>query len=447
MALTTTPQPDDGKQQDRRLDLDAMDTRIAEIETQERAQNPGLSLTPETPEQKLERLMEENERLRRLVNRSIEARNSAVEFVNLWADPRRLPDLVQEVYQSHPDIPKIREKLNEETARRVARLIAHMAVTYQVHPLISGMIYAWPDKGVARVELGYRAYMEMLKRHSLDFDGPFEMDDAQRAGHNLLPEDRGAVYLVYDWPRMERFRRFGRECRPFTGVGIWRPREEKDEKGDNFPKSKSGQWVAEKNALKDAARRALSFAILELAHADLLLDATYDQEVDMWSIPAPTADWTRDPLVTGKFEELLAEHGITDEEWNARLGHNWRYTSVEREAMRQKVLDYVQGKPAVVAGEPVTQPDSTGEPESGAPAEPVAEAAGQAVEPTEPAAEPEGEKEPEPIPEAVQAPLSVPCSVEGCSEPGEDTPEGWLCPTHARKKADAKAAKSEKARK
>jgi hypothetical protein len=102
----------------------------------------------------------------------------------------------------------------------------------------------------------------------------------------------------------------------------------------------------------------------------------------------------------------------------------------------------------------VTQPDATGEPESGAPAEPAAEAAGQAVEPVEPvaetidspAAEPAGEKEPEPIPEAVQAPLIVPCSFEGCDEPGQDTPEGWLCPTHARKKADAKAAKSEKAR-
>jgi hypothetical protein len=459
MALTTTTQPETGAES-RRLDLDAMDARIAEIEAQERAQTPALSLTPETPEQKLARLTEENERLRRMIAHSIEARNSAVEFVNLWADPRRLPDLVQEVFQSHPDIPKIREKLNEETARRVARLIAHLAVTYQVHPLISGMIYAWPDEGVARVELGYRAYLEMLKRHSLDFDGPFEMDDAQRALHGLSGEDRGALYYVYDWPRMERFARYGRECKPFTGEGVWR-------KNQTVPKGRSGQWVAEKNALKDAARRALSFAIMALANAEVL-DVAYDQELDMWSVPAPTALWTHDPAVVKAFEALLTEHHITDEEWNQQLGHNWRYTPIEREEMRTRVLTYVEGRPAVVNGEVILSPipdelptsDSAAEP---APAEPDSlahEAAdAPALEPPsapEPAAtgqQPDGEstpveeKAPEPSPEAVQAPLSVPCSFEGCHEPGTDTPEGWLCSTHARKAADSRAAKSEKARK
>jgi hypothetical protein len=286
------------------------------------------------------------------------------------------------------------------------------------------MIYTWPDKGVARVELGYRAYMEMLKRHSLDFDGPHEMPPDVRALHNLQPEDRGAVYYVYDWTRIERFRRFGRECQPFMGIGIWRFKNARGE-SDNYPVSKSGQWVAEKNALKDAARRALSFAILALATETF--DAAYDQELDLWSVPAPTADWTRDPLVTAKFEELLAEYGIPDEEWNRHIGHNWRYTSIDREEMRQKVLDYVAGKPAVVAGEVAAQTDATSEP--------------PALD--RPAVEPTAEKAPEEPAEAVQAPLIVPCSFEGCHEPGADTPEGWLCPTHARKAADASAARSE----
>jgi hypothetical protein len=437
MAVKTIHLDDDGDDS-RRLDLDAMDARIAEIEAQERAQHPGLSLTPETPEQKLARLMEENERLRRMVGRSIEARNSAVEFVNMWADPRRLPDLVQEVYLSHPDIPKISAELSPETGRRVARLIAHMAITYQVHPLIAGMIYAWPDDGVARVELGYRAYMEMLKRHSLDFDGPFEIDEEQRALHGLKPDDRGAMYLVFDWARMERFRRFGRECQPFRGLGVWRNNQ-------TVPKGRSGQWVAEKNALKDAARRALSFAVRELAEMQWMFEVTYDQDVDVWTVPAPTADWVRDPVKSGRFEKLLAEHGITDEEWNAHLGHNWRYTDLDPQEMHQRFLAYVQGKPAVVTGEAVTPPETTGEaPQTGAtstPTPPAAETAdSQAVDPAA-ATTPEGAAE------AVQAPLIVPCSFEGCDEPGADTPEGWLCPTHARKAADANAARSEGARK
>jgi hypothetical protein len=387
----------------------------------------------ETPEQKLARLTEENERLRRMIAHSIEARNSAVEFVNLWADPRRLPDLVQEVYQSHPDIPTVREKINEETALRVARLVAHLAVTYQVHPLISGMIYAWPDGGVARVELGYRAYVEMLKRHSLDFDGPHEMTPDQRAEHNLKPEDRGALYYVYDWPRMERFARYGRECKPFIGLGIWRAAS------DKFPKSKSGQWVAEKNALKDAARRALSFAILQLANADVF-DAAYDQELDVWSIPAPTADWTKDPAVVKKFEELLAEHHVTDEEWNQQLGHNWRFTPIEREAMRARVLTYVDGRPAVVNGEVVPEtPAPTAEP---APV-PV-EAASPAVEPVEPKAP---ESAPEPTESGQKADTAPETPKAKCASCGKanatgEGPYPQYCKRCANKLLDADAAKN-----
>lgn len=408
---------------DTRLDLDAMDARMkaeaerereearAKLETIRRANGESgeESAVVQIEQSKLDQLREENGKMRAAMNHFLEARNSAREFMTIWSDPRKLLELVQEVYMSHPDVQTIREEVGLECAQRASRLIAHMALTYQIHPLMRGMIYAWIQDGKLIVEIGYRGYGEMLKREVMDFETRAMTAD-ERADHDLGEQDRGWLCFVHDWERIERFTSHGQSAPlPYRGVGAWRAANPKKSGGtypDPVPRSKSGDWVAEKNAIKDAARKALSFAVTKTAQADAI-DFTYSRTDDAWVMPIETAQWLQWEQAVERFEQLLAERTITEEEFNALLGHNWRYTNLDSDAIKARLDAYVEQRDQALKGA-FSERSSPGQE---TPAKPPAK----------------GKNE------------SQTCS--NCQvEPGEDTPVGFLCPTCARKLADMDAA-------
>ena len=444
MGLTTTTN-------DRRFNLDEIDERMKDLDRQELAamgidpDKAPVVVTPD-PAAELARLRDENEKMRALIERALEARTRARDFMAIWSDPRKLPDLAQEVYLSHPNIALVRTEINEEAARRAARLIAHLAVTYEIHPLIAGMIYAWPDGGKVCVEIGYRGYLEMVdRRQDLDYDGPHDMTPDQRALHKLGSEDRGAVCYVWDWAKKRRFEMNDKTYTPSVGIGVW---QEKNRYGrrDNVANGRSPQWQAEKNAIKDAARRALSFAIVRTADLPDIVDLAYDGESDMWTLPAPVADWLNNAAMLQRFESLLAADGITSEEFNAYLGHNWRYTPLSPEEIKGKLDAYLNERRAAAIQadqvfEPATSPvaptlEADPAPVADTPAETPVDAPTPTVE-APPAETPTPAKT-----KKTAAPKTVMCA--NCKvEPAVETPLGSAyCATCASKLADSKAAES-----
>ncbi len=483
--------------EERRLDLDAMDKREEEMKREEKirlgldpdAPRKDLVKVEEQPTDEVAKLREENDKMRALISRVLDARDAAREFMTIWSDPRKLPELIQEVYNSHPDVAKLRsdDQIPAEQAQRAARLIAHMALTYELHPLMSGMIYAWVDGAKLIVEIGYRGYNEMLKRDGLDWSTR-PMTDDERHQHGLKDDDFGYLCFVEDWARTDRFRAHGKpDPEPYRGVGVWRAENPlKYNKPDPVPSTKSGNWVSEKNAIKDAARKSLSFAVTKTADPNVL-DFAYRADEGVWSMPIQTAAWVNHPAAAARFQKLLADSGITDEEFNAFLGHNWRYTTLEPNDIKAKVDELIQSrqvatpaavveKPAEKSGDEVLDVPALVAQANEARAERAAEAerarigeVPTAVEtvpeekPAEVKPEPAAEIQPDAVPAAAEKPAEPPATpkkkgekavkhddsavrrCESCEiEPGSETPEGWLCPTCARNLADAKAAREEK---
>ena len=403
---------------DNRFNLDEMGARLEELE---RAEKVKLGLDPDgkalvkvedAPAAELVKLRDENDKMRALINRVLDARNAAREFLTIWTDPRKLPALIQEIYNSHPDIEKLRQEVGIEAAQRAARQIAHMALTYELHPLISGMFYAWEQDGKIIVEIGYRGYNEMLKRDGMDWSTR-AMTPEECLRHGVNAEDRGYLCFVHDWARLDRFRTHGQpDPEPYRGIGIWR-------KGNGVPKSKSSEWVSEKNAIKAAARMALRFAVVKTADADTL-DFVYNADEGAWSMPIQTAAWLNNPALQGRFAALLASNGLTEDEFNAFLGHDWHYTQLEPEAIHEKVLECAKVRLAVVIEE----------------VEAALETEPPALQATESAEEKsDGDSE---LPAEVSTPAM--CANCGVETAAGDGPYPDLCLTCARRKADAQAA-------
>ena len=170
-----------------------------------------------------------------------------------------------------------------------------------------------------------------------------------------------------------------------------------------------------------------------------MVDLTYDSEADAWVLPVPVADWLNNRLATARFTKLLADKGIAEEDFNAFLEHNWRYTQLQPDEIKARVDEFLAARDTpVVVEEPV--PPAADEAPVVVNEQPVASVETAAEKP----AATEKPKPPTRPKIAKQAkPKVKPC--ENCGlEPGAVTPVGWLCPTCARKKADAAAAQSQR---
>jgi hypothetical protein len=418
---------------DNRLPIDEITARVEADIAAEREQAHAIvaasttAAVEETPE--VERLRQDNERMHALITRVLEARNQAREFMTIWSDPRKLPELIQEVYMSHPDVQDLKKKLGEEQAQRAARLIAHMALTYEIHPLIRGMIYAWDQDGKVIVEVGYRGYSEMLKRDGMDFDTR-PMTDDECVIHEVGKQDRGYLCFVHDWDRADRFVKHGEPVPPpYRGVGIWKPSYQ-------VPKTKSGDWRAEINALKDAARRALSFAVTRTADAQTL-DFVYSVTDDAWIMPIEIADWLKFPSIVRRFEEYLSSLNITDEEFNAHLGQDWRYTTLQPDEIKVKADECAAARNNAIDGvfeEKVAEPATEVPTEAPEPEVPAVFEAPKEIKPASKRASKTRRKPAKPAEQAM---------CENCGvEPGEETPFGVYCKTCAERKAEADAKKT-----
>jgi len=349
--------------QTERLDLDAIDARMTELREKEMAEtasvSPGIyAMTTVDLPAEVQKIKDENERLRHMVLSAMDSRNRAREFMTIWSDPRKLPELIQEIYISDPDIANIKKAMTksdqnyppdviEATAQRAARLKAHVALTYELHPMVPGMIYSWVDKGAVVTEVGWRGSTELINRHEyLDTDGPRPMTEAEKELHGIGPEDRGAVFFVHDWQKMDRFLSHGLPApAPVQGVGAWRAKGQYG-KPDNIPQGRTGQWVAEKDAVKDAARKTIAYPVRKMADAEIL-DVVYDTESGMWRLPINTADWLNDQRAVTRFENLMKEHGITDGDFNEFLGYNWRHSQLDPVAIKAEFDRFLSQRDAI----------------------------------------------------------------------------------------------------
>jgi hypothetical protein len=356
IMVDTTKDPKDARDQ-RRDEIEELHRRVeadqqVELEAQQARAASAVTIhaAPETDADKLARLEAENEKMRVMITGALDTRSRARDFMTIWSDPKKLPELAQEIYTSHPNIAKISKDAAPIVAQQAARLMAHIGVTYGIHPLINGMIYAWLDGGKLYVEVGYRGYQEMLHRYEhYDIDGPREMTPEEKVLHGVGPEDKGAVCFIYDWKRMERFKANDLPApTPFYGVGIWRANNNRG-KADNIAASKSNQWMAEKNAIKDVARRVLSFDIVQVAKQDIP-EVGYDDEAGLWTLPVPMAEWVKNPSSAAKFKKLLEDREIDEAAFNEFIGHDWRYTTLSPDDIKAKVDEYRIANPKIVNG-------------------------------------------------------------------------------------------------
>lgn len=341
-----TNEPREGAE---RYDLDDIEARLAADRERELAERPRMVVKVESPDDKLARLENENQRMRAMINGALEARNRAREFMTIWSDPRRLPELIQEIYISDPNIAAIQKAMEKEnypapaiaeTCQRAARLKAHIAISYQLHPLVPGMIYCWFDRGAVVTEVGWRGYQELVGRHEhIEIDGPRPMTDQEKALHDVGPDDRGGIVHIYDWKKSDRFTSRGLPApAPVVGIGVWLAKNPRHGgRADGVPDGRSNQWVAEKNALKDAARKVTTYEIVNTATLAVdVIDMVQDTETGVWSLPVQTAQWLKDQSSLSRFVKYMNELGITDDDLNAFLGYNWRYAVLSPEEMKLK---------------------------------------------------------------------------------------------------------------
>ncbi|MFA6270744.1 MAG: hypothetical protein WC657_06090 [Candidatus Paceibacterota bacterium] len=354
-----------------RYNLDEIEARLQEDSERELAERPRVIVRAETPDDKLVRLERENDRMRAMIYGALEARNRAREFMTIWSDPSRLPELIQEIYISDPNIAAIQKSMESskenypatviaETCQRAARLKAHIAISYQLHPLVPGMIYCWFDRGAVVTEIGWRGYQELVGRSEhIEIDGPRPMTDEEKRLHCVGPEDRGGIVKIYDWKKIDRFASRGLPApEPVTGIGVWLAKNPRHyDKPDGVPDGRSAQWTSEKNALKDAARKIVTYEIVNMAAlGDNVIDLVHDTESGVWSLPVQTAQWLKDQTGVARFVKYLNEKGVSDDDLNAFLGYNWRYSVLSPEEMKLKADECVAARssaPKLIEGAPV----------------------------------------------------------------------------------------------
>ncbi len=345
-------------------------------------------------------------------------------FMQRWADPAKLAELEQLVYKMLPNAKQIGIK--------GAQLVARRALALGLDPFVEGNLWAYVDDGIIRVAIGYLGHRERIEAAGLKHVEPRAMTPEERALHGLRDIDHGAVFEVWDPRQKDDYDRLGIPYRPVLGVGIWRP----DEKKTFIPIGRSGYWRAETRATNDAGKRAVRQTADTLRWLQGLDGTTVSEDGDLWSVQGdPAAEWTTDPTLTAKAEKMLADLGLTDDLINQALGMDWRKTWMDREDFKsfaqlvaeQRKHEALEGSFTVRPEPPVTVD------------KPAASSVQPPVTPSVPVAEPSPAAAPV-QPTLFEQPSL--CAYTNCDQPGTVTPVGFLCPAHARAKADEKAATS-----
>lgn len=386
----------------------------------EQPQDTTLVVAAE-PDSRLAEVLAENERLRKALVATDEARNHAREFLTLYGDPARLPDLEQKLYQMLPNAKQI--------GLAGAKLVAALAVAYRLNPFVEGMIWAYVDDHVIRVRMGYMGWLEKMHQDSqLEVLEPRPMTAEERQQHGLKPEEHGSVVEVYDLAAMQRYQKYGiPNYRPKIGIGIWRP----DEKKSFVPVGRSGHWRSEIRAINDVGKRSVRFALEALAGLGEI-GVAFDEENTMWTIEAdPPADWTQSPEGIVKAENYLKTIGLADDEVNDALGMaDWRQTWLNAQDWKD-LVDAIARKNKDEAIDGTFTAPAPASQES-APATAASEAP-IPVETTPDPVQPPTETAEPPVQAELFGELR-PC--ENCHENmGSDTPFGWWCKSCADKQA------------
>jgi hypothetical protein len=373
-------------------------------------------------------------------NKALQRQN---EFLQRWANPARMAELEQLVYKMLPNAKVI--------GMKGAMLVARRALALGLDPFVEGNLWAYVDDGVIRVAIGYLGHRERIEANGMKMIEPRKMTDEEREQHGLRDVDHGAVVEVWDPRAKEELDRLGIPYRPVLGIGVWRP----DEKKTFVPVGRTGYWRAETRATNDAGKRAVRQTADTLRWLQGLEGASVSDDGETWAVMGDAAaEWTRDGRIK-KAEEFLAELGLTDEIINQALGMDWRRTWMDVEDFKNfarlvaeqrnnEALEVEYTVRALQATTPTVMPVMMDQ------VLPATEPELPVIMPHDKPAEAlkisplPGAESPAPEAPMQTALFEQPslCTFEGCDQPGQVTPVGFLCADHARQKADAEAAQS-----
>jgi hypothetical protein len=139
----------------------------------------------------------------------------------------------------------------------------------------AGHIYAAEFGGKFTILIGYQGYLHRAQRdHKIYYNPARAMTQEERASHGLREDQVGAIVELYELDRAEVALKLGIKVQPIIGIGIWT-------NGDNVAKTKSGLWMAGKNAIKDAIRQlGLGFGATAIPN---IAGFEYDRDTDTFT--------------------------------------------------------------------------------------------------------------------------------------------------------------------
>lgn len=180
-----------------------------------------------------------------------------------------------------------------------------------------GHVYAYTDsKGVFRIVIGYQGYIQKAReQHEFIMYPPRPMTDDERYRHGLRDDQLGAICEVVNMREARMAQSVGLPIPRIVGSAVWnslitwydKSTSKTKSRPADVPNGRTGQWVAEKSALKDALRKlGLSFGSFNIPQVN---GFNYDAETD-------------------SFTEMITDHIDDDGELHEIITEVWP-TSVE----------------------------------------------------------------------------------------------------------------------
>ena len=240
-------------------------------------------------------------------------------------------------------------------------------------------LHAWKDHGKLVITPDYKGLMSLADRRFLMVkERRMNVDELRERGVTDALIAEGAIgYVVEGWEleKAKYCKSAGIDYEPLRGYGIWEAKKaevtwKKNDQGKNerivsdnrvdndVPNGRDGAWVAWKRATRALFNQisdlSLKFGspvpnariededtyVFEPA-SQQVIDGTFTvspdpEPEDGEDFQIPAASWTNESFEVSKFEKWLSGHTITDDDFNDYLGHDWRTTPNDQEAMKDK---------------------------------------------------------------------------------------------------------------
>lgn len=211
----------------------------------------------------------------KMTDKAIVKQEQALEVAARWTDIEVVRGHVVAAYAGKFD----NAQLNAMT---------HICFTMGLDPSPAvGHIYAYQEGREFRIVIGYQGYMfKANQQHKFFVYPPRAMTIEERESHGLKQGEIGAVAELIKIDDAMQAKALGLPIPRIVGSAVWKPqvrRWDKNTNGykmadNNPPNGRTGMWVAEKNALKDALRKlGIGFGSFTIPNVDgFAYDPDYD---------------------------------------------------------------------------------------------------------------------------------------------------------------------------